>query len=365
MATHVTPEAELFILLVELLGDQRLERNALRVLAGARGHELGRPFRHLCQQGLIEEIRVRPGFFARLFGGRETLWVHVTDYGQRVAAELAASRQAETVAELPPQDIAPISVPEPLPEHLPEPLPEPAEIAAPAPQPLAKAPEAALDLPPQIAEFQIAEPEIAEPHVVEPEVVEPEVAAPEVAAPDLPPAPPVPAPPPQRKRRFTPSDFTETLGGTPMDTGFQIPGSDRLEGLSESLSLLGFELIDAGKLLAVTRWAQGQGDSDVALEIVTTALAHAMRLDATGTTQVDRAAASALVTRVTEAFAAYVSEGLLAPDSLTEARGRMAGFLEETGGLSVDAYLADPHRGMAPTAVCPDDIYLRIEVEED
>ncbi|NBZ90063.1 hypothetical protein [Stagnihabitans tardus] len=95
MAIYATLEAELFSVLVELLGDQRLERHALRVLAGARGHELGRPYLNLCQQGLIEEIRVQPGFFRRLFGTQETLWVRVTDYGQKVAGTIAEPLLAE------------------------------------------------------------------------------------------------------------------------------------------------------------------------------------------------------------------------------------------------------------------------------
>lgn len=325
MAMHATLEAELFAVLVELLGDQKLERNVLRVLVGARGYELGRPYLHLCQQGLIEESRVRPGFFARLFGARETLWVRVTDYGRKIAAEVAAPVRAEVVPVA--EEISP-------PPNQADPArPEAVDVAAPDPLPLNSPEAASPDLPPD---------------------------ADAVAAQILPPAPP------KRPRRFMLSDFTETLGGMPLDAGFQVPASDRLDGLTESLGLLGFELTDAGRLLAIGRWAQGQSDAQVALEIVTTALAHALRLDATGTTELDPEATAGLVGRVNEAFAAYVYEGLLDAESLTEAAGRMESFLGETVATSgVDEYLSDPQRGMAPTAVCPDDIYRRAEVEED
>ena len=324
MAIHATLEAELFAVLVEHLGDQKLERNVLRVTVGARGYELGRPYLHLCQQDLIEERRVRPGFFARLFGARETLWVRVTDYGSKIAAEVTTSAQAAAVPVA--QEIAP-------PPHQADPVPPEAVDVAPDAPPLNILDAISPDLPPE-----------ADP----------------VAAQVLPPAPP------KRPRRFALSDFTETLGGTPFDTGFQIPASDRLDGLTEALGLVGFELTDAGRLLAVNRWTQGQSDAQVALEIVTTALAHALRLDATGTTPLDRGAAAGLVGRLHEAFAAYVAEGLLDAESLTAAIGRMEGFLGATvGSTGVDDYISGPLRGMAPTAVCPDGIYLRAQVEED
>ncbi|NBZ90064.1 hypothetical protein [Stagnihabitans tardus] len=132
------------------------------------------------------------------------------------------------------------------------------------------------------------------------------------------------------------------------------------------MGLLGFELTDAGKLLAVSRWEQGLTDAQVALEIVTTALAHAVRLDATSTTKLDRAASADLVGRVTKAFLAYVTEGLLGVTNLEEAASRMGSFLGGQVATScLDDYLADPFRGMAPTAVCPDEIYLRVEAEEE
>jgi hypothetical protein len=340
MAMYATLEAELFSVLVELLGDQRLERNALRVLAGARGHELGRPYLNLCQQGLIEETRVPPGFFRRLFGAQETLWVQVTDYGQKVAAEMAAPL---------PTEAAPVAVETPTPARQPDPAPlETSDVAIAQPQPSTVVDVAPMGMP-QPTPVRVAVPDPL-----------PEVTS--IVAPSRAPyskRPPAP-------RRFTPSDFTETLGGTPLDTGFQIPASDRLDGLSEAVGLLGFELTDAGKLLAVSRWAQGLTDAQVALEIVTTALSHAVRLDAMGTAKLDGEAAAGLVGRLTTAFHAYVSEGLLEAERLDGASSRMEAFLggpPATSGL--DAYLADPHRGMAPTAVCPDDIYLRAEVEED
>ena len=326
MAMHATLESELFAILVDLLGDQKVERNVLRVLVGARGYELGRPYLHLCQQGLIEESRVRLGFFARLFGGaRETLWVRVTDYGRKIAAEVTEQVQAEAVPVT--EEISP-------PPHQAGPAPPEAVVVA-APDPL----------PPNT--LQAASPGL--PHDADP-----------VAAQVLLPAPP------KRPRRFTLSDFTEILGGTPLDTAFQVPASDRLDGLTESLGLLGFELTDGGRFLAVSRWTQGQSDAQVALEIVTTALAHVLRLDATGITQLNPEAAADLVGRVNEAFTAYVSDGILDAESLNEAVGRMEGFLGGTVATSgVDDYLSDPRRGMAPTAVCPDDRYLREEVKED
>jgi hypothetical protein len=370
MANHATLEAELFSILVELLGEGKLERNALRVLVGARGYELGRPYLHLCQQGLIEEERNRPGFFSRLFGARETQWVRVTDYGRKVMAEMAT----------PPEEV-PIEAPvEPAAPDL-GPVVEAVEVALPAEPPAAvpaaepvvtKKPRAkkavAAEAPPAEAPAAVAPAAVA-PAAVAPAAVAPPVAAPPVAA-DLAPEllPEAPPKPPKRKKpvtpRFAPSDFTETLGGAPVDVAPAIPASDRLDGLTETISLLGFELTEAGKMLAVHRWAQDKTDAQVVLEIVTTALAHAVRLDAAGTAKLDPEAAAALVTQVQQTFAVYVGEGLLAEETLTEASGQMSRFLSEAEE-EVDLYLADAMRGMAPPAICPDGIYLRSEIAEE
>ena len=311
MGTHATLEAELFGILVDLLADKKLERNALRVQVGARGFELGRPYLHLCQQGLIEEHLVRPGFFARLFGARETLWVRVTDYGRKVAAELAPEVQA---------------------------------VAAPV----------ADDQPPHQAALPNQEDASTIPHE-----------EPAVILEDMPVEPAKPkakrkksATPP---RRFKNTDFTDTLGGAPLDAGFAIPASDRLDGLAELVGLLGFELTDAGRMLATNRWTGGQTDAQVSLEIVSTALAHAVRLNA----KLDQEAALGLVSRTNDAFMVFVSEGLLDADSLTVAIGEMAGFLTEPISTSgVNDYLSDPLRGIAPPAICPDDIYLRVSDDD-
>lgn len=309
MGTSATLEAELFRTLVELLGDQKLERNTLRILVGARELELGRPYRHLCEQGLIAEQRVRPGFFRRFFGAQDVLWVQVTAQGRKVAAELTQGESdlvepTQVEIEAPPKAIEPV-----------------APSAPPSVEPVADLQE-----------------------------------APPPAKRKKPAAPP----------RFTPSDFTETLGGAPLETRFQIPDSDRLDGLTESVGLFGFDLTEAGKLLAVNRWAQGQTDTQVALEIVTTALAHAVRLDASGTTTLDRETALGLADRIREAFAVFVSEGLLGAEDLTEAADQMTRFIAEpTPASGLDAYLLDALRGMAPPAICPEGIYLQTEFTED
>lgn len=310
MDTLATREAELFGILVDLLADKESERDALRVRVGARGFELGRPYLQLCRQGLVDERLVSPNFFGRLFGAREAVWVQLTEYGRQVAQELAFGTQS---------------------------------IAAPLKQSCHRYPH-------------------PEPSLTEANVTEGAVEVANDVRHDLQRKPTGSSP----RRQLKILDYTEALGGTPLENAFSVPASDRLEGLSELTGLLGFELTDAGRFLAMNRWASGETDSQVALEIITTALAHAVRLSDTGTTALNRDAVEELIDKVKDTFQLFVSEGILGAD-------RLAGSLDEIRSFLVDAdltsgfdeYLSDPLRGIAPPAICPEETYLLVNIAED
>lgn len=83
-------DIELFGILADVLGEHEMERDALRVMVGSRGAELGRAFLHLQRAGLVEQRVVEPGFLRRLFGVPETVFVRLSDSGRQFAAEIFA-----------------------------------------------------------------------------------------------------------------------------------------------------------------------------------------------------------------------------------------------------------------------------------
>lgn len=300
-------EAALFGVLVDVLATNEVERPVLRVRVASRGVTLGRPFLRFFELGLIEERVVRPGFLRRLLGGKDRVWIRLTASGLQLGAEMFPARQ-------------PVAETDPVPE-----APAPAEVAEPEPQP---------------------QPEPKAEPVPEPE-------------------PEAPAPLPDRPTRFQPSDFTETLGGAPL-ASTTIPASERLDGLAELLGLLGFEFIEAGAFLADRRMAEGQSDAEIALEVVVTALAHAARLRETGTIDLNHEAALLLIAEIETMFGRLVPDGMLEADLLTAAVTGMRSFVQDPADRSgLDEFLADPLRGVAPPAICPEAIYQPVHQDED
>lgn len=315
MASHLDrKETELFAILTDLLAGSEIEQNTLRVKVGSQGSELGRAYLRLFDLGLVSERLVRPSALRRLFGGHDAVFIGLTDEGRRLAVEMFID--AEVVAvETDTVDQTALAQQD---HHQ---------------QNILRGQGAAPAVPMHGARVDTANRRGAE------------------------------APP---RSRLKLSDYTETLGGAPVEQGITIPASNRLDGLTELIGLLGFDLTRSGRLLAANRWAEGQSDVEVALEIVATSLAHSARLKLTKTTDLDIDAVVQLIEAVREMFRPFVRESMLGEQTLTAALTMMRGFVVGTVGLSeLDQYLSDPLRGLAPPATCPEHIFLLVNVEED
>jgi hypothetical protein len=315
MARNLDPkETELFAILTELLAENEIEQNALRVKVGSQGAELGRAYLRLFDFGLVSERLVRPSVLRRLFGGHEAVFIGLTDEGRQLAIKMFVD--AEVVA------VESETVDQTVLEQKARQQEDKLYVHGGAPA-----------VPSHDASVNTASRRSA------------------VA---------------QSTSRLRLSDYTETLGGAPVEQGITIPASNRLDGLAELVGLLGFDLTRAGRLLAANRWAEGQSDTEVALEIVVASLAHAARLKLTKTTDLEIDAVVHLIEAVRETFRPFVRESMLGEQVLTEALTMMRGFFVGAVGMSeFDQYLADPLRGLAPPATCPEHIFLLVNVEED
>jgi hypothetical protein len=315
MACHLDrKETELFALLTELLVDNEIEQNVLRVKVGSQGAEFGRAYLRLFDLGLVSERLVRPNLLRRLFGGHEEVFIGLTDEGRQVAVKMFVDAEVVAVeSETVDQTVLEQEV-----QHQQDKLNGQGDAPA---------------VPIHDASFDTANCRSA------------------VA---------------QSTSRLRLKDYTETLGGAPVELGITYPASNRLDGLAELVGLLGFDLTRAGRLLAANRWAEGQPDVQVALEIVVASLAHAARLKLTKTTDLDIDAVVHLIEAVRAMFRPFVMENMLGEQILTEALTMMRGFVVGAVGLSeLDQYLSDPLRGLAPPSTCPEHIFLLINVEED
>jgi len=130
--------------------------------------------------------------------------------------------------------------------------------------------------------------------------------------------------------RYGMADFTEAVGGAPVEDAPPLPEGERLDGLAELLGLVGFELMPAGRLLAAHRWVEGFGDADVALEVLVVSVAHAARLHATGTARLEVGAMLAVVDAIGAALGPLVAEDALGAPQLAESLETMRVFV--TGG---------------------------------
>lgn len=339
MSDQLAPhEKTAFATLAAVLKDGRVERDSLRVLVASRGGDLGRDYIRLRDLWLVEEVEQRPGFFRRLFGAKPKRMVGLTPKGMALAAgavavgaagEAAVDLVAEAAA-LPAVDTAPVG---------------------PALEDIRRSVDTGAATFAEDAPL----PAVAQ------------VAAPEAAAVPIAAEPAVEVPRPRPAPRFTPADFTEAVGGAPVDEGLSLPEGDRLDGLAELLALLGFELMPAGRLLAAQRWAEGFADADVALEVLVVSVAHAARLDRTGTAHLDRTAMLAVLEGVGGTLAQLVAEGALVAEQVDESLATMRIFLggEAEGAVALEVLLNDPLRGLAPPALCPEGVWVPADTGED
>lgn len=298
-------EVALLTVLVEILADGReLERDELRVKVASRGIELGRAYFRLFERGLIIERDYKPGFLKRLFGSKAGRFVSLPPAAFQFFSTFEANIDSVDVKAADAQS----TTPERLPRDL-DVLSGPVSGASNSKKTSA--------LPPQ-------------------------------------------------QRRFAPTDYTDELGGTPDEPVAELSDDDLIQGLTELLSLLGFELTPAGKLLASSRAAANVSEAEIALEVLVAAIAHASRLSLMGTVQIAEGPARAQIAEINKVFVNFVEEHALLQSSLDTAVKTMMDFIMlDEPSAALDAYLADAMRGLAPPAVCPDEMFIVLNVDED
>jgi hypothetical protein len=307
-------ELELFTILVELLAEGEVEQDALRVKVGSQGAELGRPYIRLYNLGLVSERLARPNIIRWFFGAHETVYVGLTDKGRRLAIELLSEAKGPAPA-VKPLGNRPIEPPPPLSSDCPR---------------SGNAQHS--------SSFNSSTSSVSNLRCV-------------VAPCTL---------------RLPSTEYIETLGGAPLETDGPMRHTNQLDGLAELIGLLGFELTSAGRFLAASRWAEGCSDVEVSLEIVTASLAHAARLKLTSTTDLDMDAVVQLIEAIRGVFRPFVRENMLDEQHLTSAMTMMRGVVVGAVALTeIEHYLADPLRGFAPPAICPENIFLLVNVDED
>ena len=281
-----------------------LERDMLRVKVASRGIELGRAYFRLFERGFVVERFQNPGLLGRVFGARQKCLVRLSD-----TARAFASTNLATQGE----------VPEVFKEVL-----DPGLYAEPS---------TGLVRPPA---------KVVETRFIG-EVTEARA----------------------KSRRLTSSDYTEELGGAPLESASPGAETELVQSLGELLALLGFELTPAGRLLAETRSRANTSEAEIALEILVTSFAHAARLASTGTVRIVERMALAHIAAIENAFAHFVVEGVLDQAVLGSASASMADFISRPStSPALDDYLADAMRGLAPPAVCPDDMFELINVDD-
>lgn len=133
--------------------------------------------------------------------------------------------------------------------------------------------------------------------------------------------------------------------------------SERIDGIAELLGLLGFDLTEAGRSLASSRWSENFSDGEVALEILTTSLAHAAKLRARRELAIDTVVADTLIGEIDEVFKVFVAEGMVEAGQQQEAVRAMRSFLlGRVDSPELALYLVDPLRGRASPAAWPENI---------
>ena len=335
MSQKLAPnEDKAFGILASILIEQEhVERDALRILVASKGGTIGRDYMRLRELGLIEEFTIRPSFLRRLFGAKAPLLVRLTEEGRKLATP-TLDREPVTTGPLVAVELDAVQVPQ--------------EITAEQQTEAVEAP--ALQREETASTAQEIDPEVP---------AEPDSSATvdtvEAAA---------KYPPP---KRFALTDYTDVIGGQAEDSSFTFEGSERLDGLTELLGLMGFEMTPAGNLMAANRWAEGYSDADVALEVIVSSVAHAACLDQTGTARLDQGAMMACLDSVEATMSSFVSEGHLTASQLTESMQVMRGVIQADDRAldAVNELLSDPLRGMAPPAMLPEEVWVASEVEDE
>lgn len=326
-----------------------LERDALRVRVASRGGELGRDYLRLRDLGLINEVERRPGFLEKLLGAKPGRIVSLSDFGQLHLTQLAvpahpAEEFAKDLNAEADETLSAVVVD----EHVVA-LFQKADIEV-----QTRSKSSGREVSGQeIAVYASADPTFLANVELQGEEERPPEKTTAMAA--------------LKSRRLTPQDYTEVLGGTALDDGFELHDSERLSGLAELLGLLGFELTPAGRLLAANRWAEERSDAEVLVELLLTSIAHAARLHESKTATLDIAAMTALIDEIGRALQPLVTEGDLSAQELATKIATMFEFVGKHGSPKDALYdfLSDPLRGVAPPAIAPDAVWIIDTTFED
>jgi hypothetical protein len=357
-----------------------VERTVLSVEARGRGLEFGRALARLITLGLAEEFTRKPFFLKRLFGAKPVVLLRPTAAG---FAE-GLSPQKDTAAE--PEDLAaPITDPVTDPASSEAPTPKarlndtaataastsaPASEPAPTVEPTAPTEPALATVPLEPAlspDAPLLFPDANESVSTAPQ---PEQTVPAKAAKAPEPAPEATQPKPAAKPKPAKAKprpkpitaFTEDLGGAPLPLAAPaLPASvdpATLEGLRESLSVMGLDLTPAGEALAAHRIAKGATPAEALSQVVLYAFAHAVQQDLYSGGPVADLGLRDYATEVLREIAKLCAAGELDEAAFDRDKRQLWAVLDE--GLDREAnvkiLLCDPMGGSAPPAVLPEDL---------
>lgn len=346
-------ERELLGVILDLFAEGGpIARNILSVQARGRGIEVARPLLGLNARGLVEEIEQRPGFFRRLLGARTIVVVCPTEaaLALRSSAGEATTPADATVADAPAakRDDSNASVPNGVASTVAETSPSPMEADGPAALPSFLRPETSL------AAKMVSTPEDR------PAAAEPLADAP--AGPTSPAAT-------RQVSRANLLAFTEELGGTPLEDDVRIRKPDVapqvMDGLRETLALVGMELTAAGELLIGDRIQKGASQGDALSQVVLFAFAHVINFEALGGGLLKVGALRDYAVGVMRTLEKLRDGGEIAENRFEEDMRFLWVMVQDTAARFEEArkLLVDPIGGMAPPAVLPEDLWQHEELE--
>lgn len=361
-------ELDLLAVIVRLHGARGpVNRDVLSVEARGQGLEFGRALSVLRGMGLVEEVLKKPFFLARLFGVKPVAQIRPTAAGLALLAP-------PPVEPAKPTDGAAAPEPEPMPEAA---APSEPQVDAALDSgwqeesPAAVPEESAEETPARAARADL--PPVTEAPVVPaatpaeaPTEAEVAPAAPDAAAdaavPPLVPEPAVPRP--RAPARLPLNLYAEDLGGIP-DEDVPLVASFRvdpeiLDGLRDTLDVVGMPLTFAGEALVADRMAKGMIPGDALMQVVLYAMAHAIRLDALAGGRLDMTSVAQYVVELLDEMDRLRQAEAITADRYAEDSATIAALIADADNRMAlaDALLADPVGGAAPPALLPEDLRL-------
>jgi len=336
-------EMDLLSVIVRLHGARGpVNRDVLSVEARGQGLEFGRALSVLRGMGLVEEVVKKPFFLARLFGVKPVAQIRPTAAGLALLAPPPAEAEETRAPE--PEAVAEAVVPEPAAEA-------PQADVAPIPEV-----DAALDGGWQ-EEAVPAEAEAAADLAPEAEPVAPQ---------DKPaaPAPEAPAPRPRAPKPLPLNLYTEDLGGTPDEdvplvAAFRVD-PEILDGLRDTLDVVGMPLTFAGEALVADRVAKGMSPGDALMQVALYAIAHAIRLDGLAGGRLDMTSLAQYVVELLDEMDRLRQAEAITAERYAEDSAAIAAMIADADNRMAlaDALLSDPVGGAAPPALLPEDLRL-------